>query len=327
MWDSKEMKMKNIRRCIIFFVVLALLLGIGSAWISSRAQSMSKYVKGRSRTYTGIAAEPEGSVDMIVLGDSESYTSVSPLGIWADRGYSSYVCGQPGQKVQETYYMLRHALEKQSPKVVLMETNLMFRNPGFFGNIQTSLTEFLRYHMPVFRYHNLWKMLLDGRVPNDDYKGFTIRDGVKGCDSDKEKNYMKETTDKAEIPRTVHMYMEKIMDLCKKNGAELVLYSAPSPKNYNYKKHNAIEEYAGTKGLHYIDLNLKAKELGIDWKKDSYDRGDHLNLFGAQKVTAYLGKYIDEKYDMTDHRGDSVYQDWDRLAEKYLAELKKRIKN
>ena len=80
-------------------------------------------------------------------------------------------------------------------------------------------------------------------------------------------------------------------------------------------------------GLHYIDLNLKAKELGIDWKKDSYDRGDHLNLFGAQKVTAYLGKYIDEKYDMTDHRGDSVYQDWDRLAEKYLAELKKRIKN
>lgn len=320
-----KIEMKTIRRCIIFFAILALLLWISSIWISGQAQHMSEYIQGRSRPYTGIAAEPENSIDMIVLGDSESYTSVSPLEIWRERGYPVYVCGQPGQKVQETYYMLRHALETQSPKVVLMETNLMFRDPGFLGNIRVDMTEFLRYHMPIFRYHNMWKMLLDGSQANDDYKGFVIRSGVKACDREKEASYMKETTETAKMPEAVHTYMEKIIKLCRDNGAELVLVSAPSPKNYNYKKHNAIERYAGEKGLHYIDLNLKAGQLGIDWTKDSYDRGDHLNLSGARKVTSYLGKYIGEKCGMEDRRNDPAYQEWNRLAEKYQAEVARRL--
>ncbi len=320
------MRIKVIRRCIIFFAVLALLLGLGSAWISGRAQSLSEYIHGRNRPYAGIATEPDNSIDMIVLGDSESYTSVSPLEIWRERGYSSYVCGQPGQKVQETYYMLRHALEKQSPKVVMLETNLMFRDPGLLKNIQTSVTESLRYYIPIFRYHNLWKMILDDNTKNDDYKGFTIRDGVKACNSGKEDEYMKETSDVEQIPETVRTYMKKIRRLCEEHNAELILVSAPSPRNYNYKKHNAIQTYADQNGLPYLDLNLKVKELGMDWETDSYDRGDHLNLYGARKVSGYLGKYIGEKFDMPDRRQENAYQEWNRLSEKYLAKVEKKIK-
>ena len=66
-------------------------------------------------------------------------------------------------------------------------------------------------------------------------------------------------------------------------------------------------------------------QLRIDWTKDSYDRGDHLNLSGARKVTSYLGKYIGEKYGMEDRRNDPAYQEWDRLAEKYQAEVARRL--
>ena len=132
---------------------------------------------------------------------------------------------------------------------------------------------------------------------------------------------MKETTERQEIPEFARIYMEKITELCRKNDISLVLMSAPSPKNYNYRKHNALQEYADAQGLPYIDLNLKTKEIGIDWKQDSYDKGDHLNVYGAQKVTAYMGKYLKENYDLLDHRGDPKYADWEQMEKKYREKL------
>ena len=111
--------------------------------------------------------------------------------------------------------------------------------------------------------------------------------------------------------------MEDIKKMCRENDAELLLVSAPSPCNYNYKKHNALESYAKENGLPYIDLNMKTEELGINWKTDSYDKGDHLNLSGAQKVTAYMAKYLKENYSIPDHRGEKAYQEWEELAKKF----------
>lgn len=134
---------------------------------------------------------------------------------------------------------------------------------------------------------------------------------------------MKETEEVQEMPQAVTFYMEEIMELCRRSGAKLLLVSAPSPKNYSYRKHNAIENYAKEKGLTYVDLNLKIKELGITWQKDSYDKGDHLNLYGAQKVTRWLGTYLKQNYELPDHRNDPAYEDWNELSKKYEEAVKK----
>lgn len=140
--------MKIVKRSILFFLILVILLAGCSAWIHAEAVKLADFIPGRSRPFASIAAERKDGIDLIVLGDSESYTSVSPMQLWKEQGMSSYVCGQPGQKVQETYFMLKTALQSQSPKVVLMETNLMFRDPGPVKNIQTSLAETARYRFP-----------------------------------------------------------------------------------------------------------------------------------------------------------------------------------
>lgn len=313
--------MKTVKRVILFFVILAVLLGASSAWIHAEAVKLADFIPGRSRPFLAIAAEKKETLDLVVVGDSESYTSVSPMQMWKEQGIAGYICGQPGQKIQETYYMLKTALKEQSPKVVVLETNLMFRDPGPIKNLQSTIAEPARYHFPLLRFHNLWKIAFDGKKPGEPvFKGFSIRSGVAPFDSG---DYMKETEEVQEMPKAVQFYMEEIRELCKRSGAELVLMSAPSPKNYSCKKHNAIENYAKEKGLTYVDLNLKIKELGMDWQQDSYDKGDHLNLFGAQKVTAWLGKYLKEKYEMPDHRNDPAYENWNRMEKKYAEIIQK----
>ena len=312
--------MKKLKRVIMFLLVFAVLLWACSAGIQIIVRNVSGSVSGRSRVFALVSAEKKNTIDVLVAGDSESYTSVSPMDLWDRAGIAAYDCGQPGQRIQETYYILKTAFRTQSPKLVLFETNTMFRDPGFLKNVQLSLTEPLAYHFPVIKYHNAWKALFDGPGgPKKSYKGFEIRDKVVSYEGDEE--YMKETKDKAQIPEVVRIYMEKIKRLCEKNGADLLLVSAPSPKNYNYKKHNSLEEYARENNLPYVDLNMKFRDIGIDWKLDSYDRGDHLNISGARKVTAYIGEYLADNYDLPDRRNDDGWREWDDLAREYLEEL------
>lgn len=312
--------MKKLKRVILFLLVFAVLLWACSAGIQIIVRNVSGSVSGRSRVFASVSAEKKNTIDVLVAGDSESYTSVSPMDLWDRAGIAAYDCGQPGQRIQETYYILKTAFRTQSPKLVLFETNTMFRDPGFLKNVQLSLTEPLAYHFPVIKYHNAWKALFDGPGgPKKSYKGFEIRDKVVSYEGDEE--YMKETKDKAQIPEVVRIYMEKIKRLCEKNGADLLLVSAPSPKNYNYKKHNSLEEYARENDLPYVDLNMKFRDIGIDWKQDSYDRGDHLNISGARKVTAYMGQYLSDNYDLPDRRNDDGWREWDDLAREYLEEL------
>lgn len=316
--------MKTKKRIILFILIFVLLLGGLSFGLQQVALSMKNGIVGRSRAFATVSAEPKETLDVLVIGDSESYTSMSPMDLWSQTGITSFNCGQPGQRIQETCFLLKEALKTQSPKLVILETNAMFRDPGFLENVSMSIIEPIRYYFPVFRYHNLWKQIFDGKKDKGRsvFKGFEIRDKVvpyEGSDQ-----YMKETKDVQEIPGFVRRYMEDIKKMCEEKNIALLLMSAPSPHNYNYKKHNAIENYAKENELPYIDLNMKTKEIGIDWKTDSYDKGDHLNLHGAQKVTAYMGKYLTENYSMPDHRGEDGYQEWDNLSGQYYAEVEKR---
>ncbi len=270
------------------------------------------------KSIAGIQGEPKDTIDVLVVGDSESYTTVSPMQLWKEQGVPSYVCGQPGQEIQQSYYMLKTALKTQSPKVVLLETNVIYRYKGRASGLQLILDEMRSYYFPIFRFHDIWKPLLTGqRYPQVKYKGFQIRTGVKAYQGGA---YMEETTKKKEIEKLNLYYMDKIIKLCQDKGAELLLYSGPSPINYDSAKHNGLAELAKKRGLSYLDLNMKLTELGIDWKTDTLDKGDHLNLSGAEKVTQYLGEYLTRVYELRDRRKEPGYESWHTEAERFEGE-------
>lgn len=319
---------KNIIRMIkknaVFLLVLiGVLLALSQTAVRIVKEDGDLLLEG-NKSIAGIQGEPEDSIDVLVLGDSESYTTVSPMDLWKEHGFTSYVCGKPGQRIEESYYTLKTAFKTQKPKLVLMETNVIYRYKGKKGSLQTLLREARSFYFPIFRFHDFWKPLLTGnKYQQKWYKGFGIRDGVKPYVGG---SYMDRTKEKKKIEEWNLFYMDQIIRMCEKNGAQLVLYSGPSPVNYNYRKHNGLAEFAEQRGLEYIDLNMKLLDLGIDWKTDTSDKGDHLNISGAKKVTRYMGDYLMRNYRLEDRRGNQSYKRWNEEADRYEKETQKSLK-
>lgn len=132
---------------------------------------------------------------------------------------------------------------------------------------------------------------------------------------------MKKTEEKEPSKPMVKFWVDRIMDLCRKNHAEFLLIGIPAPANWDYKRHNEVAAYASERGIPYLDLNLLEKELQIDWNRDSLDGGDHLSANGAVKVSRYLGTYLKEHYMLPDHRKETKYAQWNEDLKMYEEEM------
>lgn len=298
---------KNILKCICFLLGLVIILELLSVAFRRKDglyvyDSLSVNVKTAD-----IKAEPDYSLDVLFFGDSEAYASFSPNYLYSKFGYTSFVCGTAAQKVCDTYAILKENFKTQSPKVVVLETNCLYRSLKPEDENSDLVMNLLTDSMPVFANHSDWKKLVRKALPKSreakrrGQKGFVLRKDVKPYKGGK---YMKKTKKSKKIEKDILSYLDQIADLCKENNAELLLVSTPAPKNWNYKKHNGVKSWTDSHNITYIDLNLE-KDLKINWKTDTKDGGDHLNYDGAKKVTKYMGKYFRENYNLTDHREDA----------------------
>ena len=100
----------------------------------------------------------------------------------------------------------------------------------------------------------------------------------------------------------------------------MILIKAPSVYPYWYDEYNTqIEQFALKNNLDFYNFLDNAEEIGIDYNKDTYDGGLHLNLTGATKLSKYFAKILKENYNLTDYTGDELYN-------KKLEEYKEAIK-
>ncbi|MFA7533550.1 MAG: SGNH/GDSL hydrolase family protein, partial [Tissierellaceae bacterium] len=112
-------------------------------------------------------------------------------------------------------------------------------------------------------------------------------------------------------------YLERITKLCKDNDVELILIKSPSVYPYWHEQWDEqIREYAEKNDIQYINFLDYVEEMNIDYERDTYDGGLHLNLIGAEKFTDYFGQILKENYNLPDHRNDeSLKKVWeDKIA-------------
>lgn len=311
--------LKNIGKTLLFFAVfLVLFLGLSNIFVPKNNLEEAGIHNARGKGFLGEAPQ---SLDVLFVGDSEAYCSFVPLRIWDRQGITSYVCADGDQMIYQCFSFVERIFENQSPKIVVLETNTLYR--------PFSVADMLGHHsqelLPYLRYHDRWKNLqpedLGGKVEFTGTvrdRGYYYRTETSHTDT---AGYMAPSEEVDPVPMMSQVYVNQILTLCEEKGARLILVSVPSPTNWSSYYHNGVEAMAQELGVTYIDLNLMSEEVPIDWNCESFDSGDHLNYDGAVKVSDYLGKYLWDTGKFQDKRGMEQYGHWQEDLEAFYKEI------
>ena len=200
--------------------------------------------------------------------------------------------------------------------------------------INASMTEdekFIEYLFPILRYHSRWSDL-----NSDDFKylfhrnkvsynGYYMRVDVKAATDVPEGRPLADY----QFGDNAYYYLDKLTKLCKDNDVKLVLVKAPTLYPYWYDEWDKqIVDYANENNLTYINFLEAQDEIGLDWSKDTYDGGLHLNLAGAEKLSKYFGEILSKDMNVPDRRGDEkLAKYWDSVEKRYNAEIKRQTYN
>lgn len=284
--------------------------------------------------------------DVIFIGDCEVYENFSPKVLWEDYGINSYIRGSAQQLIWQSYYLLEDTLRYEKPKVVIFNVlalkydepqNEAYNRMSLEGmewsmakvkSIQASMTKeenFIDYVFPVLRYHSRWNELGQEdfeylfRTKPVSHNGYYMRVDVKAAESVPEGRVLSDY----QFGENAYLYLDKMTKLCQENDIQLVLVKAPSLYPYWYDEwEEQIEEYAEKNNLLYINFLELTEETGLDFTKDTYDGGLHLNLSGAEKITEYLGKVLQEECALPDRRNEAeLSKVWEEKILAYEQEI------
>lgn len=280
--------------------------------------------------------------DVIFIGDCEVYENFSPITLWEEYGITSYIRGSAQQLIWKSYYLLEETLMYEKPKVIVFNVFSMIHDapqseaynrmtldgmrlsPVKIEAIKASMTDeenLFTYIFPLFRYHSRWSELT-----TDDFRymfkrqkishnGYLMRADVKPGSQLPAPPVLSDYT----FGDACYEYLDKMTELCKENGIELILIKSPSVYPHWYDEWDEqIVCYAQENDLDYINFLDTANECGIDMSTDTYDSGLHLNLSGAEKLSKFFGQILKDKYCVQDHRSDEKYSDvWSKKVDFY----------
>ena len=309
------MKTKLIK-AISFTIILIMLLLISSNIVIPKNNTEEAGMHDYEAN--GILAEEDNSIDLLVLGDSEAFTSITPMQLWNDYGYTGYVCCSTAQTLAESVMYLNRTMKKQHPKMIILEASNIFTA----SDREEHVTQILNSMFPVLEYHDRWKYLRKEDWTEkanyntiNDLKGYHF---TKTIVEAKENQNMNPTSEVNGIPRANIFYLKLIKKYCDDNDIKLTIIRTPTTFSWDYKSYNGIKQFAERHDIEFIDLNIMKDEVNIDWKHDSKDGGDHLNHFGAIKTTKFIGRYVKEKNVLKNHKEEEQFNNWHESYKNYL---------
>ena len=268
--------------------------------------------------------------DLIIIGNCESYENISPMVLWDEYGITSYIRGNANQLIPQSYYILKETLRYEKPMAVLLNVQAMtvaeqsseeYNRMVFDGmrwsgekleGIKASMLsdeKLLEYIFPILRYKGrITELESDdfryafSERPVKSHNGYYLRADIRPYDPEGFP-YERRREDYSFSEKN-WQYLELFADLCEENGIELILMKAPSVYPVWVDPYEEqIEAFANDRGLLYLNA-LEHEEIGIDMNTDTYDGGLHLNVYGAEKVSRWLGGILKEELSLPDHRED-----------------------
>ena len=274
--------------------------------------------RGSGRYYRTMAInyEDRNSLDVIMYGNSDLSSAIIPLQLYKDTGITSFMNWNDQETTKSIKKLVKNNLKKQKPKVIILETDCFY-----YKNSLDAVS--YKYTNPLLfpvSYHTRWKELEFkdfvslNKFKKDELKGHFFSKEVYDC---KNTDYMKDSKKVEPMQKSVIKDIKAIKKMCDKKKIKLLFVEAPSPSSWNMKRHNGVQKLADELKIPFIDFNVELENYELDFANDFRDDGNHLNFYGATKVTSYLGDYFKNNYEIKDKRGNKKYQSWDSIVERY----------
>lgn len=317
-----------------------------------------------STTINQFYAMEENTIDVLFLGSSVVANDFSPQQLYDDYGIRSYNLATSGQSIFFNYYMLKEALQYQNPSVVVIDSKFLFNSHPesptnateattrevidnmHWGSTKIELIndlcqldesqDKLSYYLTNIRYHGIWTDLdqshFDYALTDHDYlKGHAVI--YDENDSAYTPFEPSDSTIFADLDPVMISYFGQIVNLCNENDIDLMLISLPD--SMSDARHNSLNKLAEDYKVDYYNLNLSEHYNAIGATLPKENTVEHGNIWGAIKLTQYIGKILQTTYnvpsvsDMQWESTDSYYQHLLRNAnfcyitslEEYLTEL------
>lgn len=263
---------------------------------------------------------PKNSIDVLFLGSSHSYYTVSPILIWKRTQIPSYSLGSPSLRANVANEILKRALKTQAPKYVFLEAyslaypseqttqylhytfdswNFSFQKYKAIERLTSDdmVSERNELMLPLLQYHGRWR-----EINMDDVRYLFRTEETRSLRGHRIDTRV---TTEAKLDGSLsNDYMQKDMEqfnkkalnefaaLCRANNITPVVWAAPSSAwNSRYSSFVGLE--ATELGIEFIDFNEKGllESLGIDETKHFSDP-HHLNEAGANIINKYLSSYL-----------------------------------
>lgn len=305
--------------------------------------------------------EEKTGLDVLGLGSSTMYNAVSPVYLWGEYGFTGYVRSNASQTLWQSYYLLVDAIRTgHKPSLVVLDVSFMKNGEEFveepsnrkaIESMRDPLAKWqavqaskysqeqpLSYFFPVLRYHSRWKELDGDDVryafdqPLVTYNGFLMEFSVP----EEQNIYPREPIEDAAFPEKAVDYLGRIIKLCSEKNIDLLLMKTTTYSNNWHEEYDELmEDIAKENGLSYINFDALSDEMGIDVRTDYIDDGEHFNIVGAEKFCRVFGQYLEDNYDLPDHRGEEKYDSvWNGKLDAYnkaraegMGEYNKAVEN
>lgn len=321
--------MKKVIRGLAFCILLVFILE-RTYHILSWKDTTGGYLSSTQQLY----ATGDNLIDVVFMGSSHCYCGINPALLWDQYGMAAFDMSVSGQDKFSTYHTLVETLKTQSPSVVCIDAYaLLYDRGGVLGNdyrnmlsmklssnsislVQEYVAEeeqmnyLLRWPILHTRYKELDKYDFIQYQPSIYGRGYFFSDHI-GSAYGPEANALA-CTEQEPLSELNQEWLDKLIALSKEENFQLIFWVIPFAASADDQEIlNGAEAYLEQNDIPFLDFNKLVPDLGLDYNTDFSD-AFHLNYRGADKLTAYVGEYLSDRYALADHRGNDDYYLWEQ---------------
>lgn len=277
--------------------------------------------------------EEENSLDVVIVGASETHCAYIPGYAYQQYGYTSYLYSIDGNIGSFYASQLEEIFSHQDPGLILIEIGSLVRPedpyeyeaklrmfvepiPPSHNKLNTIMNadydDKISCIFPFFKYHGDWEIATINLARYCLYptyinspcllKGAHIccHQYVPGSYQDNEDPYdlgSQFTGERKDI-------LLELLQYCRQNKLDNVIF-VNFPRCFQDESHSdylsnvkQFQQIVEDEGFEFLDLQPLIGQMGLDLNRD-FSSIEHLNAFGQEKFTKYLGSLIMDRYQLT----------------------------